>query len=237
MSIAENLAALRARIGAAAGRAGRDPAAVRLVGATKGGLPGGAAPEAIAEAVEAGLRDIGENIVQGAALRRRQLGALDEAVCWHFIGHLQTNKAKAAVEAFDIIESVDSLRLAETLDRRTEGLQGGRPHGSIPRLPVLLEVNVAREASKFGFGPSEVSAAVSAIARLPNLELRGLMTVAPAVRDPEEVRPVFCTLRQLAEANGLVELSMGMTDDFEVAVEEGATMVRIGRALFGERGG
>ena len=144
---------------------------------------------------------------------------------WHMIGHLQTNKIKTAIEIFDIIHSVDSLRLAEALSRRLTA-----------RLPVLLQVNVAGETTKNGFPLAEVMRAAEQIGRLPWLELKGLMTIAPLARDAEEVRPVFRKLRQLRDAIGLVELSMGMSDDFEVAVEEGATMVRIGRAIFGQRG-
>jgi len=218
-TIAENLRLIRGRIGAAAERAGRDPAAVRLIGATSASK--GVRPEDVLEALDGGLREFGENYVQEAAKLKLALGARAAEATWHFIGHLQTNKAAAAVALFDVIESVDSVRLAEQLSRRAAGT-----------LPVLLEVNVAGEASKFGLAPREVAPAVRAIAALPNLDLRGLMTIAPAVPDPEAVRPVFRQLRQLAEANGLAELSMGMTDDFEVAVEEGSTMVRIGRAIF-----
>ncbi|MFQ5880728.1 MAG: YggS family pyridoxal phosphate enzyme, partial [Dehalococcoidia bacterium] len=135
-----------------------------------------------------------------------------------------TNKVKAALVLFDVIQSVDSLRLAAALSQRAQ-----RP------VPILLEVNIAGEATKYGFAGEEVMAAAEAVARLPNLELRGLMTVAPLVADPEEVRPLFRRLRQLRDALGLPELSMGMTDDFEVAIEEGATIVRIGRAIFGPR--
>jgi pyridoxal phosphate enzyme (YggS family) len=145
-------------------------------------------------------------------------------VTWHFIGHLQTNKVSPALDLFEVFHSIDSQRLAEQLSRRS-------------RAPVriLLEVNVAGEPSKFGLAPNQVSNVVSHVGRLPNLDLAGLMTIAPATVDAESVRPVFRELRELAAANGLTELSMGMTDDFEVAVEEGATMVRIGRAIFGER--
>jgi pyridoxal phosphate enzyme (YggS family) len=140
------------------------------------------------------------------------------------VGHLQTNKAKTAIELFDMIQSVDSIRLAEVLSRHAQH-----------RIPILLEVNVSGEASKFGLPPAEVSSAVEEIARLPHLEIRGLMTIAPLTDNPEEVRPIFKRLRLLRDSLGLEHLSMGMTDDFEVAIEEGATMVRIGRAIFGER--
>ena len=179
-------------------------------------------PEAVREAYAAGLRHFGENRVQEAAAKRPLLADLD--ITWHLVGHLQTNKVKKALQLFDIVHSLDSLPLAQELSRRAQG-----------PLPVLLEVNVAGEASKFGLAPEQVPAAAQAIARLPHLELVGLMTVAPMASDPEEVRPVFRRLRELAQALGLPHLSMGMSDDFEVAVEEGATMVRLGRAIFGPR--
>ena len=216
-TIAERVAHVRQRVERAAERAGRSPADVTIVAVSKG-FP----PSAIEEAVVAGIAHLGENRVQEAAAKILALRGLP--VSWHLVGHLQTNKAKTALELFDIIHSVDSLHLAEVLSHRTE-----RP------LPILLEVNAAGEASKFGFPPSEVDAAAQAIARLPHLDLRGLMTVAPLVSDPETVRPVFRELRRLRDALGLRELSMGMTGDFEVAIEEGATLVRIGRAIFGER--
>jgi pyridoxal phosphate enzyme (YggS family) len=218
LSIARNLDSVRGRLQAACDRAGRDPAGVRLIGVTKT-VP----VDGVLDAVRAGLQDIGENYVQEATAKKIALGRA-EAVRWHLIGNLQTNKAGAALEVFDIIHAVDSVRLAEALS-----------HRSSRAFPVFLEVNVAEEGSKSGFRPDDVTAAVATVSKLPNLSLRGLMTVAPAVFDPEDVRPVFRTLRRLAEANGLTELSMGMTGDFEVAIEEGATMVRIGRAIFGER--
>ena len=216
-TIADRVAHVRQRIERAAERAGRSPADVTIVAVSKG-FP----PSAIDEAMVAGIADIGENRVQEAAAKIAALRGLP--VTWHLVGHLQTNKAKTALELFDIIHSVDSLHLAEVLSHRAQ-----RP------LPVLLEVSVTGEASKFGFPPNEVAAAAEAIARLPRLDLRGLMTVAPFISDPETVRPVFRELRRLRDALGLAELSMGMTDDFEVAIEEGATLVRIGRAIFGER--
>ena len=219
MSIADSIALVHERIARACERAGRDPGGVTLVGAVKQ-----ASRAAVLEAGRAGLRDIGDNRVQEARARSAALGSAAASFRWHLIGHLQTNKAREAATLFGIIHSIDSLRLAEALDRRTAG-----------RLQILLEVNVAGEASKSGFTPGEVSEAVSIIGRLDRLNLVGLMTIAPAVPDAELVRPVFRQLRLLAEANGLRDLSMGMSDDFEVAVEEGATMVRIGRAIFGER--
>jgi pyridoxal phosphate enzyme (YggS family) len=217
MTIEENIKRVRERVARAAERAGRDPQLVKVVGAVKG-MPS----EALTRALAAGLHDLGENFVQEAAAHRSDLG--ETGARWHCIGHLQSNKARAAAQLFDTIHSVDSLRLAEQLSRRARG-----------RLAIFLEVNVSGEATKYGVQPAGVSKLATAAAGLPNLELVGLMTMAPAVSDPEDVRPVFCTLRELAKANGLRELSMGMTDDFEVAVEEGATLVRIGRAIFGER--
>ena len=216
-TIAERLALVQQRIAQAAERAGRSPAEVTIVAVSKN-FPA----QAIEEAAATGLAHIGENRVQEAAAKIPVLRHLP--VTWHLVGHLQTNKAKTALELFDIIHSVDSLRLAEALSRRAQ-----RP------IPVLLEVNVAGEASKFGFSPQDALQAAESVARLPHLNVTGLMTIAPLVSDPEEVRPVFRELRQMRDALGLAELSMGMTDDFEVAVEEGATIVRIGRAIFGER--
>jgi pyridoxal phosphate enzyme (YggS family) len=217
-TIAERIAHVRQLVERAAERAGRSPADVTIVAVSKG-FP----PAAIDEAAIAGIADLGENRVQEAAAKIAALRGLP--VTWHLVGHLQTNKAKTALELFDIIHSVDSLHLAEALSH---------PDRSGP-LPILLEVNASGEATKFGFPPCEVADAAQAVARLPHLDLRGLMTVAPFVSDPETVRPVFRELRRLRDALGLRELSMGMTDDFEVAIEEGATLVRIGRAIFGER--
>jgi pyridoxal phosphate enzyme (YggS family) len=216
-TVAERLALIGERVTRAAERAGRASAEVTIVAVSKS-FP----PEAIEQAAAAGIAHIGENRVQEAAAKIPSLRHLP--VTWHMVGHLQTNKAKTALELFDIIQSVDSLRLAEALSHRAE-----RP------IPVLLEVNVAGEASKFGFSPPEVPQTAEAVARLPHLNVCGLMTIAPLVGDPEEVRPLFRELRRLRDALGLAELSMGMTDDFEVAIEEGATMVRIGRAIFGGR--
>jgi pyridoxal phosphate enzyme (YggS family) len=233
LSIAANLEAVRSRIAAAAERAGHESSTVVLVAATKG-----VTPPRLAEALDAGLDHCGENIVQDAEERIAALGERAHAASWHFIGHLQSNKIAAALRLFDILESVDSIRLAEQLSRRAEA--PAQPDASnmqpvASNVRVLLEVNVALEPSKYGFRPDEVATAISTISRLPNLTLEGLMTVAPAVADPEQVRPVFRELRQLAHANGLTKLSMGMTNDFEVAIEEGATSVRVGRAIFGER--
>jgi len=221
MSIAENLARVRERIDAACRRAGRSSDDITLVGVSKG-FPA----EAIAEACAAGLRDVGENRVQEAAPKIETLAAQGVRPRWHLIGHLQSNKAKTAVDRFAIIHSIDSLRIAEAISRPAR-----------EPVPVLLEVNVSQEASKYGFTMDEVVPALPAIRALPRLDVRGLMTVAPLVDDPEAVRPVFRDLRALRDRLGLEELSMGMSGDFEVAIEEGATMVRVGRAIFGERPG
>ncbi len=219
MSIAECLAEVRGRIDMACERAERSPGEVRLIGVTKG-FPAAA----VAEAVAAGLEDIGENRVQEAAAKIESLAATGVRPRWHLIGHLQTNKVKTALNLFAILHSVDSLRLAQELSARA-----AQP------VPILLEVNVSQEASKFGFSVGELPTALQAIAALPRLDVRGLMTIAPTSQDPEAARHCFRRLRDLRDAAGLRELSMGMTDDFEVAIEEGATMVRVGRAIFGPR--
>jgi pyridoxal phosphate enzyme (YggS family) len=219
MSIAENLSRVRERIEAACRRAGRSTDDITLVGVSKGfGV------DEIAEACAAGLRDLGENRVQEAAPKIEELAARGIRPRWHLIGHLQSNKAKTASDLFAIIHSIDSLRIAEAISRRASAA-----------MPVLLEVNVSQEASKYGFLMDEVVPALPAIQALLNLDVRGLMTVAPLVDDPEAVRPFFGQLRELRDRLGLPHLSMGMTGDFEVAIEEGATMVRVGRAIFGER--
>jgi len=219
VDIETNLREVQGRIARACERSHRSPGEITLVAITKG-----VDVSAIRAAFDCGIRNFGENRVQEAEGKIAQLADLKPDVTWHMVGHLQSNKAKAAVELFDIIHSVDSVRLAEILSRRAE-----------KTLPVLLEVNVSGEATKGGFSVGETEAAVKAIKQLPNLKMLGLMTVAPFVADPEEVRPVFRKLRELRDSLGLEHLSMGMTDDFEVAVEEGATMLRIGRAIFGER--
>jgi hypothetical protein len=213
-------------VAAACERAGRSPDEVTVVGVSKT-FPA----TLVVEACRAGLTDIGENRVQEAAAKIPAVEALGSRPRWHLVGHLQTNKVKTALGLFDIIHSVDSVRLAEFISRQAASL----PVRQAGPLPILLEVNVAGEASKFGLRPEETGRALEQMARLPGLAVQGLMTVAPLVDDPEDVRPVFRELRRLRDALGLHHLSMGMTDDFEVAIEEGATMVRIGRAIFGPR--
>jgi len=239
----DRLRIVRERIAAAAQRAHRDPATIRLVGVTK------AQPvEAIRAALDAGLREIGENRVQEAEAKMTALEAERHRLTWHLIGHLQTNKAKKAAMVFDMVHSVDSLRLAQAINRYAAEVR--RDPGR--RLPILLQVNVSGEATKSGFDLygwetqpdvyERFCADVEQILALPHLDVRGLMTIAPWAPDPEAARPVFRATRRLRDALAQRfpialwrDLSMGMTDDFEVAIEEGATIIRVGRALFGER--
>ena len=218
-TIAVRAAAVRERIRAAAERAGRDPESITLIAVSKTH-----SAEAVHTGIDAGLRDFGENRVQEALSKVTALCGTVPAPTWHLIGHLQTNKVRAAVDAFAILHAVDSDRLLRAVSDATN-----RP------IQVFIEVNVAGEATKFGIPPADVARLASVAAALPNIELLGLMTVAPQVDDAEAVRPVFRTLRELAAANGLPCLSMGMTNDFEAAVAEGATHIRVGRAIFGER--
>jgi len=241
--VRKNLEAVRARIAEAALRAGRAPSDVQLVAISKT-FP----VEAVLAAWQAGARDFGENRVgEGERKIPKVKAALPDAhLIWHMVGHIQRRKASRVVENFDVIHSIDRLVLAEKLSLEITNLDMEM------EIPALLECNVSGEASKYGFDlagweqtPSArdaLFADIEAMLDLPGLRLAGLMTMAPIVDDPEEVRPVFASLRSLLDA--LQErfpqvawrhLSMGMTDDFEVAVEEGATLVRIGRAIFGER--
>jgi PLP dependent protein len=219
-AIQANVEDLQRRIAAACRRSGRLPAEVTLIAVSKT-----VEAPAMLEAYRCGIRHFGENRVQEAARKWPLLGRLEPPPQRHLIGHLQSNKIKSALELFDMLHSLDSVELAEALNHRLK-----QP------FPVLLEVNIAAEPSKSGFAPQAVVPAFETISRWPNLDVRGLMTVAPAAAQAEEVRPVFRRLRELRDLLGLRELSMGMTDDFEVAIEEGATMVRLGRSLFGERG-
>ena len=218
--------AVMERIAVACARSGRDAAAVTLLAVSKT-VPS----DRLRDAVAAGLDLLGENRVQeGAAKAPEVPGAR-----WHLVGPLQANKARKAIEVFDGIQSVDTVALAQRLDRLAGEL---RPES---RYPVLIQVNVDDDPAKAGFQPSELEAAIGGFGRLDHLDVRGLMTIGRLVTDPEHARITFGRLRDLSErlrATGATigaELSMGMTDDFEVAVEEGATIVRVGRALFGER--
>jgi len=226
-SVPHNIAAVREEIARAARRAGRSPEDVRLLAVTKT-----VDDDRIREAIAAGVDFVGENYVQEA---RRKIDLLGRPLPWHFIGHLQTNKAKYAVRLFDLIHSVDRIELGRELERRASTAGA--------TLNILVEVNVSGEASKSGIPAARTVELVGALAEFPHLSIRGLMTMPPWFDDPEEARPHFAALRRLAEAirreriQGvhMDELSMGMTNDYPVAVEEGATIVRIGRALFGER--
>jgi pyridoxal phosphate enzyme (YggS family) len=221
--IAERLAQVRGRMNAAARRAARDPATIRLVLASKT-QP---AP-AIAAAYQAGARVFGENYVQEALDKQMAVGPRP-GLSWHLIGHLQTNKARQAAAAFDLIESLDSIRLAQALAKAQPARR--------PR--VLIEVNLGAEASKSGIAPTQLEPLIAAAREV--VEIEGLMAIPPAGPDAEASRPYFAALRELRErlarSTGLElrELSMGMTEDFEIAIEEGATIVRVGRAVFGER--
>ncbi len=219
--IAGALERLRERIERACERAGRDPSAVQVVAVSKGHPE-----EAIRAAYDVGVRVFGENYAQELAAKASALSDLAD-LRWRFIGHLQRNKIKLIERGRATVDTVDSARLAEALSARAAA--------KAMDLEVLLQVNVGDEAQKSGCAPEEVPRLVEAVRALPNLELRGLMTVAPHLDDAEATRPFFAELRQLAEAHQLPELSMGMTHDLEQAVEEGATMLRIGTAIFGPR--
>jgi len=263
-TIAMRIEGVRERIAAAARRAGRSPDQLRLVGVTKTHPP-----ELVEQAFRAGLRDFGENRVQEAEPKIAALAADRNAITWHLIGHLQSNKAKRAAALFDVVHSVDSLSLAEALargvaeqtrrqgDKESKGVRATSSLSpalpvSLSRLSVLLQVNVSGEASKDGFELAgwearpelldRFFAEVERLLALPQLRVGGLMTIAPWGADPAAARPTFRSAQRLREslarrfpAADWSALSMGMTDDFEVAIEEGATIVRVGRAIFGER--
>ncbi len=218
-TISERLSAVRSRIAAACEHAGRAPADVTLVAVTK------TQPiEVVGEAVAAGLTDLGENRAQEFVPKAEAAAAIGLSPRWHFIGHLQRNKVRQVLPHAVVLHSVDSERLIAEIERRAT-----RP------LACYLEVNVSGEASKAGIAPDALPSLLRAASEATNVELAGLMTVAPRVDDPEQVRPVFQRLRELAQSHGLAGLSMGMTDDYAVAIEEGATVVRVGRAIFGDR--
>lgn len=228
--LAQALTVVRDALERSAAEADRSPDSLRLVAVTKS-----VSADRVREAHGLGIRVVGENRVQDALAKQAQLS--DLALEWHLIGHLQTNKVKQAVGNFALIHSVDSLRLLEAIDAQARALG--------IRQDILLQVNVAREGTKFGFSPEEVPAALEEALALRGVAVRGLMAIAPRAADPEAVRPVFRSLRQLRETcqalagdrADLVELSMGMSADFRIAVAEGATLVRIGTGIFGERPG
>jgi pyridoxal phosphate enzyme (YggS family) len=225
MDLAENIESVRKRIVAACGRVGREPNSVTLLAVSKTHPP-----ETVNEAARLGLALFGENKVQEA---KAKIPLCPGRLRWHMLGHLQTNKCRDALELFEMIQSVDSFHLAEEIDKRAEQ--------SSKRMRILLEVNAGGEASKFGYRPEQLLGDLARINQLPRLELGGLMTIPPWAPNPEKARPMFRQLRELKEkceeilGVPLPHLSMGMSGDFEVAIEEGATIVRIGTALFGER--
>ncbi len=222
----ERLDAVNRRIAAACARSGRDPAGVKLIAVSKTH-----GPDSIREAADCGLRVFGENKVQEA---KAKIPLCSGRLAWHMVGHLQRNKVRDAVRLFEMIHSIDSLKLLEAVDAACD--EAGR------NLCVLLEVNVSGESSKFGMTPESVPEVLEAANRLMHVNIVGLMTMPPFAADVEKARPHFRRLRDLrdqwraATGVGLEELSMGMTHDFEVAIEEGATWIRVGTALFGERG-
>jgi pyridoxal phosphate enzyme (YggS family) len=226
-SIRDNLLRVLDRMDQAAKRAGRDPEEIKLVTVSKT-----VEPARIREAIEAGVTILGENYVQEA---RRKIEEIGHGIQWHMIGHLQTNKAKYAVTLFDYVHSIDGISLAREIDRRAA--QKGR------RVRALVEVNLSGESSKFGIAPEDVMELIQQVASLKHVSIEGLMTMPPYFDDPESARPYFVELRELRdrvrgeeiEGVRMDELSMGMSGDFEAAIEEGATMIRVGTAIFGER--
>ena len=227
-SLTKRLEAIRERINQTASACGREPSSIRLVAVSKT-----KPTDLVKEAIGAGVTDLGENYIQEARDKIAELAQYP--VRWHFIGHLQSNKAKYAVRLFELIHSVDSLKLATELNRQAQKIEKIQS--------ILIQVNVAGESSKSGTSTQKAVQLVKEIAQLENLSVRGLMTMPAFFNEPEKVRPYFVALRELRdriraqgiERVGMDELSMGMTGDFEVAIEEGATLVRIGTAIFGER--
>jgi PLP dependent protein len=222
--IRENLLRVTERVEKAAQNAGRNLKDIRLVAVSKT-----VETDRIREAIEAGVTILGENYVQEAQKKIEEIG---KRVSWHFIGHLQSNKAKVAVRLFDAIHSVDSVTLAEELNRRAQQAN--------QKIPVMIEVNLSGETTKFGTEEEKVTALAQGMLKLTHLSLQGLMTMPPYFDDPEMSRPYFVQLRELKErlvkgGISLKDLSMGMSNDFEIAIQEGATYVRVGTAIFGAR--
>ncbi len=224
----QRLEKVKERIRQAAEACGRDSASVQLVAVSKT-----IAPDRVQEALEAGVTILGENYVQEARDKFQTL--VQYPVSWHFIGHLQSNKAKYAVRLFDLIHSVDSLKLARELNKQAAKVDKIQP--------ILIQVNISGEDSKSGIAAEETFDLITAISQLDHLSIKGLMTMPPYFYQPEKVRPFFAALRKLRDQIddrripnvSMAELSMGMTGDYEVAIQEGATLVRIGTAIFGER--
>jgi pyridoxal phosphate enzyme (YggS family) len=226
-NIAANINAIKKKMAEAAARCNRAPDSIKLLAVTKT-----VSPSAIARAIDAGINMFGENYVQEA---KEKIAVMERDVQWHMIGHLQTNKAKYAVNLFDYIHSVDRMELAREIDKRA-GLSGRN-------INILIEINVSGEETKNGIPADEAAGLIKDVSLLENISVKGLMTMAPYSDNPENSRPYFSALKNLQKniiKEGITgiqmeELSMGMTDDFEIAIEEGATIVRIGRAIFGER--
>jgi len=219
MGVRENLQQVKEKVCQAAARAGRDLEKVKIIAVTKR-----VAVPRMLEVVREGIVDLGENRVQELT---EKIPALPQGLHWHMIGHLQTNKVKYVVGAVDLIHSLDSWSLAQEINRQADKL------GVVSR--VLIQVNISGEETKFGLAPAELPDFLSALKDLPKIAVQGLMTVAPNVENLEEVRPYFRELRLLAAKHNLEHLSMGMTNDYEVAVEEGADLLRLGTAIFGSR--
>ena len=222
--LSTRIAVVQARVEAACGRVGRDPSEITLIGVSKTHDV-----ETVAGAVTAGLRHLGENRAQEFVGKARAAEERGLRPHWHFIGHLQRNKVRDVLPHVAVLHSLDSTRLIEEIERRAELRPNALP------LPCYIEVNEGGEAQKEGVSPEALNDLLRVASNSAAVEVIGLMTVAPRVSMPEDARPVFRTLRELAEAQGLQGLSMGMTEDFEIAIEEGATAVRVGRAIFGER--
>lgn len=219
--ITDRLARLTSRINEACHKAGRAPSEVSLVAVTKT-----LSADTVRAGLSAGLTVFGENYIQEA---QAKINEINSSAVWHFIGHLQTNKAKYAVRLFDLIHSVDNIKLARELNKRA---------GSAGRvIPILVQINISGEESKSGVSKDQAEELIHEVLEFPHLKTRGLMTVPPFFEKPDLVRPYFKALRELKEKIGppLIDLSMGMTGDFEVAIEEGATIIRVGTAIFGPR--
>jgi pyridoxal phosphate enzyme (YggS family) len=227
--VRDNLFKIRERLAAACAKVNRLPADITVVAVSKG-----RSIQEIEEAIACGITDIGENRVQEAVTKYNGIRNTDDGrrIKWHLVGHLQTNKAKEAVKIFDLIHSVDSLRLAKELDKQAARVNKVQD--------ILIEVKTSPEEAKFGVSALDAPALIAEIAKLKNIKLKGLMTIAPLVENPEQARPYFKLLRDLSDRicgrrttdDGRRILSMGMTDDFEIAIEEGANMLRLGRAIF-----
>ncbi len=221
--IKENVSRIRQQILKVCSKINQDPGKIAIIAVSKG-----RGAEEIKEAIAAGITDIGENKVQEALVKHKELSTIDyrlSTVKWHMVGHLQTNKVKDAVKIFDLIQSVDSVRLAEEIDKQAHKINKIQD--------ILIEIKTSPEESKFGLKADEAIEVIEDIVKLKNINIKGLMTIAPFVDNPEKTRPYFRLLRELRDrVNELRVLSMGMTDDFQIAIEEGSNMIRLGRAIF-----